>query len=124
MLVTTGKGAPKEEPNSSTECIGERPGTISRLDGSKGLRVRGWGSSEQGSGYMHVLVDLDVRRGCGQPKKEKPAGNGVGKSIDVGPALNPPSQSSLGALLCTLFFHPSIMSSSAIYAVSPPSPSF
>jgi hypothetical protein len=27
----------------------------------------------------------------GSTKKEKPAGSGVGKTIDVGPALNPPS---------------------------------
>ena len=61
------------------------------------------------------------RRGCGRPEKEKPAGSGVGKSIDVGPALNPPSIVSRRSPLHSLLSSP-IMSSSAIYAVSPLSP--
>lgn len=98
------------ERRGCTEFIGERTGRA---------RV-----TEQGSGYLHVLVD--VCRGCGQPKKEKPAGNGVGKSIDAGPALNPPSIVSRRSPSHSLLSSPT-MSSSAIYAVSPPSlslPSF
>jgi len=112
MPVTTGKGAPErrevQECESCTEARGLQVGWMT-------ARVR-----EQGSGYLHVLVD--VVEGVVNPKRRNRREWCVGKSIDVGPALNPP-QSSLGALLCTLFSHPPTMSSSAIYAVSPSSPS-